>query len=210
MTEKSVQRRPGGRTARNRENVLRATAEVLLQEGYEHLTIARVAAAARVAETTVYRRWPSKAHLVADALSEFAKTGNPIPDTGTLEGDLRALLGQVVALVERPEVRRVILTVVSLTADDEVVAAKDSFWEERFAGAAAIVTRAVERGEISADTDPYELIEDLAAPTYFRLLVTGRPLDDRLVERSVELALSRQGVRGTSPPVHLTSPSVDD
>ncbi len=210
MTEKSVQRRPGGRTARNRENVLRATAELLLQEGYEHLTIARVAAAAQVAETTVYRRWPRKAHLVADALSEFAKTGNPIPDTGTLEGDLRALLGQVVALVERPEVRRVILTVVSLTADDEVVAAKDAFWEERFAGAAAIVTRAVERGELSADTDPYELIEDLAAPTYFRLLVTGRPLDDRLVERSVELALSSQGARRTFPPVHLTSPSAED
>ncbi|MFC9033669.1 TetR-like C-terminal domain-containing protein [Streptomyces arboris] len=200
MTAKSMQRRPGGRTARNRENVLRATAEMLLHEGYEHLTIARVAAAAQVAETTVYRRWPSKAHLVADALSEFAKTGNPIPDTGTLEGDLRALLCQVVALVERPEVRRVILTVVSLTADDEVVAAKDAFWEERFAGAAAIVTRAVERGELSADTDPYELIEDLAAPVYFRLLVTGRPLDDRLVDRSVELALSRQGIHATSTP----------
>ncbi|MEU9463815.1 TetR-like C-terminal domain-containing protein [Streptomyces sp. NPDC058322] len=203
MTEKSVQRRPGGRTARNRENVLRATAEVLLHEGYEHLTIARVAAAAQVAETTVYRRWPSKAHLVADALSEFAKTGNPIPDTGTLEGDLRALLSQVVALVERPEVRRVILTVVSLTADDEVVAAKGAFWKKRFAGAAAIVTRAVERGELSADTDPYELIEDLAAPTYFRLLVTGRPLDDRLVDRSVELALSRQGIHAASTPAPL-------
>ncbi|MGQ4717290.1 TetR-like C-terminal domain-containing protein [Streptomyces anulatus] len=130
--------------------------------------------------------------------------------TGTLEGDLRALLGQVVALVERPEVRRVILTVVSLTADDEVVAAKDAFWEERFAGAAAIVTRAVERGELLAETDPYELIENLAAPPYFRLLVTRRALDDRLVDRSVELALSRQGVRSTSPPVHFTSPSVDD
>ncbi|MFJ6423923.1 TetR/AcrR family transcriptional regulator [Streptomyces hydrogenans] len=211
MIEKSVQRRPGGRTARNRENVLRATADVLLHEGYEHLTIARVAATAQVAETTVYRRWPSKAHLAADALSELARTGNPIPDTGTLEGDLRALLGQVVALVERPEVRRVILTVVSLAADDdEVVAAKNAFWEERFAGAAAIVARAVERGELPADTDPYELIEDLAAPAYFRLLVTGRPLDDRLVDRSVELALSRQGILATSTPGRPASPPACD
>ncbi|MEU8789737.1 TetR-like C-terminal domain-containing protein [Streptomyces sp. NPDC048643] len=209
MTEKSVQRRPGGRTARNRENVLRATAEVLFQEGYEHLTIARVAAAAQVAETTVYRRWPSKAHLAADALSELARAGNPIPDTGSLEGDLRALLGQVVALVERPEVRRVILTIVSLAADDEVVAAKGAFWEARFAGAAAIVARAVERGELAPDTDPYELIEDLAAPAYFRLLVTGRPLDDRLVDRSVELALSRQGIRAASMPGRPASPTAD-
>ncbi|MFJ8695635.1 TetR-like C-terminal domain-containing protein [Streptomyces roseolilacinus] len=210
MTEKAVRRRPGGRTARNRENVLRATAEVLLHEGYEHLTIARVAAAAQVAETTVYRRWPSKAHLAADALSELARTGNPIPDTGTLAGDLRVLLGQVVALVERPEVRRVIVTVVSLAPDDdEVVRAKEAFWEARFAGAAAIVARAVERGELPADTDPYELIEDLAAPAYFRLLVTGRPLDDRLIERSVELALSRQGIRAGSAPSRRASPSAD-
>ncbi|MFG3122037.1 TetR-like C-terminal domain-containing protein [Streptomyces sp. NPDC048201] len=211
MAQKSVQRRPGGRTARNRENVLRATAEVLLREGYERLTIARVAAAAQVAETTVYRRWPSKAHLAADALSELARTGNPIPDTGTLEGDLRALLGQVVALVERPKVRRVVLTIVSLAADDdEVVAAKAAFWEARFAGAAAIVARAVERGELAPDTDPYELIEVLAAPAYFRLLVTGRPLDDRLVDRSVELALSRQGIRAASVPGRPASPAADD
>ncbi|MFH9431951.1 TetR-like C-terminal domain-containing protein [Streptomyces sp. NPDC017615] len=211
MAQKSVQRRPGGRTARNRENVLRATAEVLLREGYERLTIARVAAAAQVAETTVYRRWPSKAHLAADALSELARTGNPIPDTGTLEGDLRALLGQVVALVERPEVRRVVLTAVSLAADDdEVVAAKAAFWEARFAGAAVIVARAIERGEVAPDTDPYELIEDLAAPAYFRLLVTGRPLDDRLVDRSVELVLSRQGIRAASVPGRPASPAADD
>ncbi|MFI8350426.1 TetR-like C-terminal domain-containing protein [Streptomyces sp. NPDC085596] len=197
MAEKPVRRRPGGRTARTRESVLRATADVLLNEGYEQLTIARIAAAAQVAETTVYRRWPSKAHLAADALAELAGAENPIPDTGTLEGDLRALLTQVVGLVERPEVRRVIRAVVSLAADDdEVVRAKEAFWAGRFAGAAAIVERAVERGELPADSDPYEVIEDLAALVYFRLLVTGLPLDGRVVDRSVRLVLSRQDGQG--------------
>ncbi|MFE5882987.1 TetR-like C-terminal domain-containing protein [Streptomyces hydrogenans] len=211
MTEKPGRQRPGGRTARNRENVLRATADLLLSEGYEQLTIARVAAAAEVAETTVYRRWPSKVHLVADALSELARVENPIPDTGTLEGDLRALLDQVITLVERPEVQRVILTVVSLAADDEeVVRAKDAFWEARFAGAAGIVNRAVARGELPPDTDPYELIEDVAAPAYFRVLITGRPLDSRLVDRSVALALNRQGIRDAAAGSdRRASPSVD-
>ncbi|WP_051720449.1 TetR-like C-terminal domain-containing protein [Streptomyces sp. NRRL F-2799] len=208
MTEKPVQRRPGGRTARNRENVLRATADLLLSEGYEQLTFARVAAAADVAETTVYRRWPSKVHLAADALSELARVENPIPDTGTLEGDLRELLSQVVALIERPEVRRVILTVVSLAGDAEVVRAKEVFWEARFAGAATIVSRAVERGELPSDTDPYEVIEDLAAPAYFRLLVTGRPLDSRLVERSVALALNGPNIRSMPGPDRHTSASI--
>ncbi|MFE5896940.1 TetR-like C-terminal domain-containing protein [Streptomyces sp. NPDC056488] len=210
MTEKPVQRRPGGRTARNRENVLRAAADLLLNEGYEQLTIARVAAAAQVAETTVYRRWRNKAHLAADALSELARVENPIPDTGTLEGDLRALLVQIVAILERPEVRRVLLAVVALPAGDpEAVRAKDAFWAERFAGAAALVRRAVERGELPVDADPYELIEDLAAPVYFRLLVTGRPLDGRFVDRSVALVLSRRGLRPAPPPGHGGPPPAD-
>ncbi|MFC7791034.1 TetR/AcrR family transcriptional regulator [Streptomyces cinereoruber] len=193
MTDNPVQRRPGGRTARNREKVLHATAELLLREGYEALTIARVAAAAQVADTTVYRHWPSKAHLVLDALSEVARSENPFPDTGTLEGDLRALLRQIVALLERPEVQRVVRTVVSLSGDDaEVARAKDVFWAERFSGAADLVQRAIARGELPVDTDPYELIEDLSSLAYFRLLVTGRPLDDRVVERSIALVLNRQ------------------
>ncbi|MGW4222566.1 TetR-like C-terminal domain-containing protein [Streptomyces bauhiniae] len=192
MADKPVLRRPGGRTARTRESVLRATAEVLLTEGYEQLSFARVAAAAEIAETTVYRRWPSKAHLAADALVELAGTENPVPDTGTLEGDLRAFLAQIVALVARPEVLRVLRTVVSLaTEDDEVARAKEAFWAGRFAGGAAIVERAVERGELPADSDPYEVIEDLAALVYFRLLVTGRPLDGRVVERSVARVVGR-------------------
>ncbi|MFC9266177.1 TetR/AcrR family transcriptional regulator C-terminal ligand-binding domain-containing protein [Streptomyces zhihengii] len=192
MTGNPVHRRPGGRTARNRESVLRATADLLLRDGYEALTIARVAAAAQVADTTVYRHWPSKAHLVAAALSEVARSENPFPDTGTLEGDLRALLRQIIALLERPEVQRVVQTIVSLSGDDDVARAKDAFWEERFSGAADLVRRAVSRGELPSDTDPYEVIEDLSSLVYFRLLVTGRPLDDRVVERSLALVLHRQ------------------
>ncbi|MGW4286353.1 TetR-like C-terminal domain-containing protein [Streptomyces sp. NPDC004673] len=192
MADKPVLRRPGGRTARTRESVLRAAADVLLTEGYEQLSFARVAAAAEVAETTVYRRWPSRARLAADALAELAGEENPIPDTGTLESDLRAFLAQIVELVARPEVLRVLRTVVSLAAeDDEVARAKEAFWAGRFAGGAALVERAVARGELPADSDPYEVIEDLAALVYFRLLVTGRPLDGRVVDRSVARVLGR-------------------
>ncbi|MGV9319277.1 TetR-like C-terminal domain-containing protein [Streptomyces sp. NPDC003660] len=192
MADKPVLRRPGGRTARTRESVLRAAADVLLTEGYEQLSFARVAAAAEVAETTVYRRWPSRARLAADALAELAGAENPVPDTGTLESDLRAFLTQIVELVARPEVLRVLRTVVSLAAeDDEVARAKEAFWAGRFAGGAALVERAVARGELPADSDPYEVIEDLAALVYFRLLVTGRPLDGRVVDRSVARVLGR-------------------
>ncbi|WP_206051066.1 TetR-like C-terminal domain-containing protein [Nocardioides speluncae] len=190
MSEEPGQRRPGGRTARNRENVVRATLDLLLDEGYEHLTVARVAAAAGVAETTVYRRWPSKAHLAAEALADLARLENPVPDTGTLAGDLRAFLTQIVELIGRADIQRLLRTAASLDpADDELAQARRGFWEARFAGAAGIVERAVRRGELPSDADAYELIEDLAGVAYFRLLVTGRPLDERMIERSVARAL---------------------
>lgn len=124
---------------------------------------------------------------------------NPVPDTGTLGGDLRALLTQAVGLIERAEVGRVTRTGVSRAAnDDEVVRANEEFWVLRFTGAAAIVSRAVGQGELPSDTDPYELIEDLTTLTYLRLLTTDRPVDDRLIDHSVELARCRQCIRAVS------------
>jgi AcrR family transcriptional regulator len=199
MTEIAVQRRPGGRTARNREQILRATTEVLLGDGYEQLSVARVAASAGVAESTVYRRWPTKPRLVAEALAELAQGANPVPDTGTLQGDLRTMLLQIVHLVDRPEVQRIMRTVVGLDdATDEVAALKNEFWRTRFDGSAVIVERAIERGELPPGTDPYEVIEDLVAPTYFRVLVTGKPLDEAVVDRSVALVLRLWGTAPTS------------
>ncbi|AMT73365.1 TetR-like C-terminal domain-containing protein [Mycobacteroides immunogenum] len=196
MSSESVQRRPGGRTARNRENVVRATTEILLNEGYEQLSIARVAAAAGVAETTVYRRWSTRQALAADALADLARLEIPIPDTGTLESDLRVLLTDTVRLLQRAEIARLIRFAVGLgQGSDELAEVRADFWHAHFANAAVVVTKAMERGELPHDCDPYNVIEDLVSLTYFRLLVTGRRIDDRVIERSVQLALRRHGAR---------------
>jgi len=190
MGQEHVRRRPGGRTARNREKILRATLDILLTSGYDDLSISRVAARADVAETTVYRNWPTKTHLAAEALAELASTENPIPDTGSLEGDLRALLTQVVHLIDRPAVRRVVRAVVALdTEEPEIASLKSTFWSERFAAARSIVERAIGRGELSPGADADAIIEDLASVAYFRLLITGRPLDAQLIERSVAVVM---------------------
>lgn len=187
------QRRPGGRTARNRENILRATIEILLGQGYEQVTIARVAALADVAETTIYRRWSTKAHLAADAIADLARARNPIPDTGGLESDLRALLDQVAALLRDTAVRRIIRTIVFLEESDPTVTElKARFWTDRFAGSAAIVTRAIARGELPSGTDPGEVVEELVSPVYFRTLITGEPLDEVVIARSIGIVLRRR------------------
>src|SRR5688572_9801014 len=90
-TRRVGEQRPGGRSARVRAAELAATAEALAEDGYDALSIEAVGARAGVHKTTVYRRWPTKADLVADAARARSEQHVPIPDTGGLAGDLRLL-----------------------------------------------------------------------------------------------------------------------
>src|SRR5690349_1903487 len=82
--------RPGGRTARVREAVLRAAGDALAEHGFDRLDLADVARRAEVGKTTVYRRWSSPTGLIADLLDDMAEQSTPRARTGSLEGDLRA------------------------------------------------------------------------------------------------------------------------
>ncbi|MEZ0050233.1 AcrR family transcriptional regulator [Mycobacterium sp. MAA66] len=190
----TVRTRPGGRSERARIAVLDAALNQLITHGYDGLTVANVAREAGVAETTVYRRWPTPADLAGGALAHLAQVDNPLPDTGALEGDLHTLLSQIIRLVRRPEVERILRAAAALDGGSPASAeARKSFWQNRFTGAALIVDRAIERGELAADTDPYAVIELLVAPTYVRLLLLDRPIDDELLEGSVQRTLKAFG-----------------
>lgn len=187
-------RRTGGRSARIQEAVETAALALLLEVGYAGLTLRGVAKEAGVAETTVYRRWPTVNHLAVAALLRMAALDNPAPDTGSIEGDLRALLSQIVDLLNRPEVLRVVRSAVAMDDEDGAVsAARTAFFDTRFAAATPIVERAVGRAELRGDTDPYRLIEALVAPAYMRALLGNRPIDDAFVDSSVAFTLAAVG-----------------
>lgn len=186
-----TERRPGGRSERVRVGVLDAALAQLLREGYDGLNVREVARAAEVAETTIYRRWPTTHDLAAAAIAHLAHVENPIPDTGTLEEDLFALLSQIFDLLRRPEVQRILRTVAALDSRNaDAVETRNQFWRSRFAGSADIVERAVERGELPKGTDAGEFIEFLVAPAYLRVLLLDRPIDDPLLEQSVRLTIA--------------------
>ena len=88
--------RPGGRSERVRSNVLAATQELLAEGGYDALRVDDVATRAGVHKTTVYRRWPTKAALVMAVLDSRSAERVPVPDTGSLEGDLRQFARSIV------------------------------------------------------------------------------------------------------------------
>jgi AcrR family transcriptional regulator len=155
-----------------------ATADVLADAGYDGLTIEEVATRAGVHKTTVYRRWPTKAELVSDALRARSDARVPVPDTGTLEGDLRALARSVVANIGSRAGRSMTRTLVAASAtNDQVAAATVLFWHERLALTGAIVERAIARGELAAGTDSALVIETLIGAFYVRLLLTGEPIN---------------------------------
>jgi AcrR family transcriptional regulator len=183
--------RPGGRSARVREAVLAAVHAELAERGYPDLTVEHVADRAGVHKTTVYRRWGSVDVLVADALDHTRETAWPVPDTGTVEGDLIAVATEVADTVADPGRRSVPIAVVAAALQStRALEAKQRFYAARHADAAVLVTRAVERGELPPQSDPVELVRLACAPLYYRVFITGEPVDRATAERSARAALA--------------------
>ena len=118
MAESVGAARPGGRTARTRAAVAAALQEELLEVGYGGTTMDRIARRAGVAKTTVYRRWGSVGQLVVELFAEAARIQIPVPDTGSLEGDLRELARSAVAVLTDPRSRAVFDVVVREAVHD--------------------------------------------------------------------------------------------
>lgn len=193
---RTIQRRTGGRTAKVTDLALSAAARILLEEGYEALGHRQVALAAGIADTTVYRRWPSKAELVLATIQHMAGVAVVVPDLGSLESDLRALADQVIAYLSQAAIAQMVSALVAALAHvDGAEEARRAFWQGRFAGAAVIVERAKARGEVPPDVEPIEVIETMAAPIYLRLLITGGPLDAQLSRQVVRNTMAAYGTK---------------
>ena len=178
------EQRPGGRAERVRTAVLEATTDILAEVGYDRLSVDEVAARAGVHKTTVYRRWPTKAELIAAAVSVQGQENVPIPDTGTVLGDLGALAPAVVANIGSEGGARQSRSIVAASAtSDELATAMHSFWADRMAVSRPVVERAIARGELPADTDATLVIETLVGPIWLRLLLTGEPINDDFADK---------------------------
>ena len=148
-------RHRGGRSLdSSRDLVLREAALALLAEvGYDRLTMDAVAARARAAKTTIYRRWPGKAELVVDALASL-KGAPDIPDTGSLRQDLRALAESITSAESQFGAQVTIGMVSALARDAELRRVfGEKFIAPRMAGFRTVFERAVARGEMPAGHD---------------------------------------------------------
>ncbi len=185
--------------------MLSATADLITEGGYELVEVSVVARRAGVHPTTIYRRWPTRAQLVGEALLERSRTLSPTPDTGSLEADLTRLLRDGAALVRTPAVRAMfqVLLVGSTHPTPEVAAARDRFWAAHLIEARAIVARATARSELPAGTDPATLIDLTVGPALLRLLLMGQELGEPEIGAIVVRAVASLRVANlTVPPAH--------
>jgi AcrR family transcriptional regulator len=206
-TEISGTRRPGGRTERTRLAALNATLELLGERGYAELTVEAVAERSGVHKTTLYRRWESAEGLVAAALLLGTEQEWTAPDTGSLEGDLRGINLELVHYFTSPGERE--LPTASISAAFLSTRAADAlreFYVDRHARSAVVVDRAVERGEVPADTDAGEVVRVACGPVFYRLFVSreGVTPRDAGVAAAAAAAAAKAGVftaasDGTAP-----------
>ncbi|GII51875.1 transcriptional regulator [Planotetraspora thailandica] len=181
--------RPGGRTARVREAVLRAAGDALAEQGFAHLDLADVARRADVGKTTVYRRWGTVTGLVADLLKDMAEQSLPRTETGSLLGDLKANARLVHRTLTDPRQGELFKALIAAaTCDTRTADALHHFYRTRIEEWAPCVRQAVGRGEVPAGTDPHEVIRAVSAPLYYRLLASGDPLDQAAADRAAEAA----------------------
>ena len=184
-----VPRRGRPRSEASRKAILRAASELLLEHGLHSISMDAVAERAGASKATIYRWWPSKELLALDALfSDWAPAAGAGYDTGSLAGDLLALtLPWARQLAAKPYGRVIAALITSAQSDPrfaEVYRAR--FLQPRRDLARVIFNRAIERGEIPADTDIEIALDLLYGPFYHRVLHGHAQLTDRFTRAIVD------------------------
>jgi AcrR family transcriptional regulator len=179
----------GGRAREVVEKAMRATAEELSSAGYAAFRVENVAARCGVNKTTLYRRWPTKADLISAALAHEKLSDEP-PDTGTLRGDLVAMLAQSAKRAASPIGRGFIRILQMERAEPGVEELARALRRKGRALRETVVERGIARGELPQGTSARLVSELVFTPLYARLIASGEPVDAVWAEAVVDVVLA--------------------
>ena len=184
-------RRGRRRSERSHRAILAATQELLVERSYSEVTIEGIAARAGVGKQTIYRWWPSKAALVLEAYLAGSDVVPQPAEQPTVREDVRALLAWLIAVLARPTGGRVVAGLVGDLQHDVDLAEgfhRDVVPARREAMLAAL-ERGRDRGEIRTDADLELAVDALHGAIFYRLLLSGEPLDDTFAGRLADQVL---------------------
>lgn len=177
------------RTRRTRARALDAAFKLLGEEGIEATTVERIAECAGVHKTTIYRNWPEREQLLADAL-QANMVPPEFPDTGSVRGDLLAGMNGLARTLSRPPWSVLLPSLIVAAAKNPLLAdLHREFTARRRSATIEIVERGKQRGELPPDLDSAHLVDLLAGAIVYRRLMSHEPVDERWVEHHVDTVL---------------------
>ena len=200
-TASGTPRRAPAGAAVLREDVTEAIRAAVFEElaavGFARMSIEGIARRAGVGKTAVYRRWKSKLSLVLDLVGALAAEGLPAPSTGSLHGDVRALLEVAAHALRHPVASQVIpdLLVEAARQPEIAGAIRAALLDGRQGVVAQVVREAVDRGELPADADSDRALDLVVGPLYWRLVVVRGELPTGYLDDLARSAVAALTVR---------------
>ena len=191
MTNPSKKSPGRPRSARSHQAMLQATLELLAEVGFEAMSIEAIASRAGIGKTTIYRRYSSKAELVADAI-ERIREEIVIPDTGSLWGDIDALIQNAAQISLNPLGRQTVAMIISSASSNAEFA--QIYWtkylQPRREAFSIVLERAKIRQEVKPDLDPGLVFDTMSGIMLYAMIFQPRPEPwEAYVRRSLELVL---------------------
>jgi AcrR family transcriptional regulator len=179
-----------GRIRRSRERVLTTTFDLLVESGVGGLTVDDVARRSGVAKTTIYRHWPSREALVIDACSRITDE-QEVPDTGSLDGDVTAILTNIGHLLGTARWSTVLPSIIDVAErDSEFADIHRRIQHGHAAPLREVIDRAAGRGEIAPAVDRSAMIAELMGPLFYRRWFSREPIDEPFITRIVKNVIS--------------------
>jgi AcrR family transcriptional regulator len=183
-----------------RQAILASTLAVLGRRGFSEFTIEEVSDRAGVGKATVYRWWPNKGALIADAFASNTTRRLRFPDTGSVYTDMSRQMRQVVKIFRSRQGRIVSAILAAGQGDPDVIKAfRERFLLPRRREAYETLSRAIRRGELRRDINPDLLLDSLYGPIYMRFLIRHDQLTPAFVDQLCRLVLAGARPRGKAP-----------
>lgn len=182
-------KRPSGPRAEAREQaILDAALELLMEVGYDRLSIDALAERAKAGKATIYRHWSGKAQIVAEAVRRLKMSELAVPvDTGSLRGDLLGELTLMCTSMTTEDAAIVTGVLSAMRTDAELAElVRTQVIETKRGKFQAIVDRAVARGELSARTTADLVEEIMPAMLINRMVIQGEALDEAFAVHLVD------------------------
>ncbi|WP_425803082.1 TetR/AcrR family transcriptional regulator [Desulfitobacterium sp. Sab5] len=178
------------RSEETKKAILNASYELLLENGFNTVTVEGIAERAGVSKATIYKWWPNKAAVVLDGFFAATESMLQVPDTGSAREDLFIQVNNLATFVTSTK-GKVITELIAEGQFDANIAKeyRIRYFNPRRLISRQIIERGIQRGELKNDLDVELSIDLIFAPLFYRLLITGDTVDAAFVKSLVSYAL---------------------